>query len=689
MRKRNVFIVFLGVFLILVILGLGVLTSVFVYRYIMDQLDLPADPGDVAVQGDFEFKKFTDEAEFKKYLSEADSNGSGSGTTDGSLSPAVPEFNTGNSASDKGSTVERYSGTNVQVNGIDEPDILKTDGTNVFFSSDFWNYRYMYDMPATNSNGVSMEKTIAPDYYGNYGSLNILKVFPADQMKSLSKIDLTGNLLLNDKTLVVQNSTGLYGYNVVDPSKPVKSWTLEYGDNFGYVDSRLMNGEIYLITSQYLYSYSGCPVVPMKNGPTDMRIACADIYYSPDLSTPNRLYVLYKLDANTGKVKDTVSFVGSGDRSVIYMSKDNIYVSYALSGDYVDLIYRFLVENEDLFPSTVINDVKKLKDYDISSTSKMTELSMIMNEYMQSLSKDESARIENELTNRSEAFIKKNLRTLSYTGLVKIKNDTLDVTNTGKVTGTLLNQFSMDEYNGNLRIVTTAGDTLFGGFSSGTSETVNDLFVLDNGLKVTGYVLDMGKGERVYSARMIEDRGYVVTFKQVDPFYVLDLSDPKNPKLEGELKIPGYSSYLHPIKENMVLGVGIEDSKVKLSLFNIADPKNPQEISKYSLDEYWTKVSDTHKAFTIDPKYEIFFIPGGNGGYVFSYANNKLTLKKVVSGYQVQRALFINDYLYVVSDTSIVVLNEKDWTTVKEFKFKEDGNIVVPTPKEIPANLPD
>jgi inhibitor of cysteine peptidase len=200
---------------------------------------------------------------------------------------------------------------------------------------------------------------------------------------------------------------------------------------------------------------------------------------------------------------------------------------------------------------------------------------------MMSLGKDESTRIENELNNRSDAFIKENLRTLSYTGIVKINNDSLDVTNTGKVTGTLLNQFSMDEYEGNLRVVTTAGDTLFGGFSSSSSETVNDLFVLDSLMKVTGSVLDMGQGERVYSARMIGNRGYVVTFKQVDPFYVIDLSDPKSPKLEGELKITGYSSYVHPIKENGSWSWYRRIKRLNL-LYSMSRSKNPVEVSKYS-----------------------------------------------------------------------------------------------------------
>ena len=85
----------------------------------------------------------------------------------------------------------------------------------------------------------------------------------------------------------------------------------------------------------------------------------------------------------------------------------------------------------------------------------------------------------------------------------------------------------------------------------------------------------MGKDERIYSARFIGDKGYLVTFKQVDPFYVLDLSNPKKPEIKGELKIPGYSSYLHPISDDLILGIGKEGSVVKVSLFDVSDPTNP------------------------------------------------------------------------------------------------------------------
>jgi len=136
----------------------------------------------------------------------------------------------------------------------------------------------------------------------------------------------------------------------------------------------------------------------------------------------------------------------------------------------------------------------------------------------------------------------------------------------------LLNQFSMDEYKDYLRVATTLNDE-------------NDLYVLDEKLNVVGKITGFGKDERIYTVRFIGDKGYIVTFREIDPFFVIDLSDPKNPEIKGELKLLGFFSYLHPISEYVILGIGRGDKYVKISLFNVSDAENPKEISRYFLKE--------------------------------------------------------------------------------------------------------
>lgn len=221
-----------------------------------------------------------------------------------------------------------------------------------------------------------------------------------------------------------------------------------------------------------------------------------------------------------------------------------------------------------------------------------------------------------------------------------------------------------------MRLATTfSGSGGLLGFGGGSSESGNDVYTLDEQLSIAGSLKDLGLGERIYSARFVEDKGYLVTFRQTDPFYVLDLHDPKNPARVGELKIPGFSSYLHPITKDLVLGVGQENSQVKLSLFDVANPANPVEKDKFTLNEYWTDVSNTHHAFLLDDKHKVFFLPGSRGGYVFSYAGNVLKQKIAVADIQARRALYINDYLYVVGDSKIVVYNEQDWQKVNQLEL--------------------
>ena len=284
---------------------------------------------------------------------------------------------------------------------------------------------------------------------------------------------------------------------------------------------------------------------------------------------------------------------------------------------------------------------------------------------MGSLDDDAMLKFENDMQNKAENYYEKNKRSLLSTGIAKININDLKISASGSVPGYLLNQFSMDEYQGNLRVATTIGD-IWGWAPSGSDSQANDVYVLDQNLNTIGSVLNLGVGERIYSARFIGDLGYLVTFRQTDPFYVLNLADPKNPKMVGELKIPGYSSYLHPIKENKILGIGMENGNVKLSYFDVADASNPKEISKYSLSEYGSEALYNHHAFLQDEKHQVFFLPSYSGGYIFSYANDQIELVKAVSLPDAKRAVYINDYLYILANDYMAVLDENTWEKVNE-----------------------
>ena len=182
-------------------------------------------------------------------------------------------------------------------------------------------------------------------------------------------------------------------------------------------------------------------------------------------------------------------------------------------------------------------------------------------------------------------------------------------TASGSVPGEIHNQFALSEHAGHLRVVTTTG-----GWNSSES-WVRVLAESGGRLVEVGSVGDIGRGERVQSVRFADDIGYVVTFRQIDPFYTVDLSDPAAPAVVGELKIPGFSSYLHPLGDGLVLGVGADadaDGQVtgaKVSLFDVSNLADPQEVSVWTAPGGWNEIGWDHRAFLWWAPHRLAVIP--------------------------------------------------------------------------------
>lgn len=621
-------------------------------------------------------EKFSSEQDFKNYLEESSklvegySGGFGIQRMNQLGIPSVMlEKSAGVLDETAGSAaLSRISETNVQVAGIDEPDIIKTDGKEIYFSSQQKFYSSGISLPERRQMMPSGE--MMPPRYQSQEKTNIISAFPPADLKIEGEIDKQGELLLDKNNLIIFSGQEIIGYDVSSPKTPEKKWTVKLNKNTSTVASRLRDGKIYLIAKNVINQSRPCPFEPLlsENG-AGLNIRCADIYH-PIAPTPiDSTFTAMILNPNTGKIENSVSFTGSSGSSIIYMSENAIYASHTFSESIAKFFSGFVKENGDIFSAEIIEKIKKLEGYDISENSKLQEITILIEKYNNSFGDDERLKKENETANRMSAYYKKHNRELEKTGIVKIALDNFQVAANGAVPGNLLNNFAMDEYQGNLRVATTVGSRwgIFNGIGSG--ESVSDVYVLDKNLQAIGQVLDLGKTERIYSARFIEDKGYIVTFRQTDPFYVIDLKNPTSPALAGELKIPGYSSYLHPLDATHILGVGMEGSQVKISLFDVSDKNNPTELDKYLLDEHWSEVSNNYHAFLLDKKHGIFFLPGSKGGYVFSYDAYKLQIKKAVEQNLVKRAIYINDYLYIIGEDKITVLNELDWEKINEMEL--------------------
>ncbi len=546
-------------------------------------------------------------------------------------------------------SAERYSETNVQVMGIDEPDIVKTDGKNIYAS-------------------------LQDNYYWGRQQDNktkIIQAFPLEKLFLTKEIDDSGKLLLKDNILVIFSNDRVLGYNISNSKEPKLEWEIKIDNNSQVTNARLYQNKIYLVINNRVVRDQPCIIKPLIINEKSLEIPCTDIYYPGRIIPINTIYTLLTIDILTGEKQNNISFVGSINNSVIYMSTNNFYLSNYEPVNLSDFIISFLTkECIDLIPQNILERLEKLTEYDISSRAKEVELEIILGEFFNSLSANEGMKLENEITNRLPEFYKENRYDLESTGIVKIDLNSFKILASESVPGRLLNQFALDEYNNNLRVAVTIGENFWWTLGSMPGiESINDVYILDKNLKEIGAVKGLGEGERIYAVRFLQDKGYVVTFREIDPFYILDLSNPNKPEMKGELKIPGYSSYLHPIKENIILGIGKEGRNVKISLFDVKNPYNPQEIEKYFLNDYWTEILNNHHAFLLDAKHEIFFLPGGQGGYIFSFQNNKLKLVKTIKQAQVKRALYIDDYLYIISIDNIIVLDQNNWEIVKDIKI--------------------
>lgn len=299
---------------------------------------------------------------------------------------------------------------------------------------------------------------------------------------------------------------------------------------------------------------------------------------------------------------------------------------------------------------------------------------------------------------------------------ISIKDGRVKYEAQGEVPGHILNQFSMDEYNDYFRIATTVGHVS----RSAEASSENNVYVLDEDLEIVGSLEDLAPGEQIYSARFMGNRAYLVTFKKIDPLFVIDIKDPKNPSVLGKLKIPGYSDYLHPYDEDHIIGIGKEAAEaeegnfawyqgVKMAIFDVSDVENPKELHKVVIGDRGTDSPALydHKAFLFDKKKNLLVIPitlaeikgektrdnqygefTFQGAYVYDISLEKgFDLKGRVTHYEdeevfkksgyyfrgdksIQRSLYIGDALYTLSSAMLQMNGLSDLEEINKVNFE-------------------
>ncbi len=253
--------------------------------------------------------------------------------------------------------------------------------------------------------------------------------------------------------------------------------------------------------------------------------------------------------------------------------------------------------------------------------------------------------------------------------------------------GNINNQFSIDEYDGNLRVATTLGSR---------DKTENRLYIYDKDLNEIGKIDNMANGEEIYSVRFIGKVGYIVTFKEIDPLFVIDLSDPTKPEIKGELKIPGYSSYLHPYDETHIIGIGhntktnqyggTQNTTMKMSMFDVSDLENPKEMFSVDIgNKYaYSEITSNHKALFYNKAKNLIGFPVTITDYNDTKEEFTLYTIDLEKGFveygkieqtkkdwrtNIKRGIYIGDSFYILAETKITKYNLETLEKIDEIKL--------------------
>ena len=504
-----------------------------------------------------------------------------------------------------------YSATNIQVQNVDEPDFLKNDGKYVYILSD--------------------------------DKLTIIDGYPAQDAKIILKIGLDvehqylENMFLNEDRLVIfyngnyrTETISEYGfapdYNykttthalVLDVSNRDSPVILKDYEVDGYYhDARMINDYVYFITREGIDYFH--PIMPLVRESSDT-ILRPDVFYFDNYERGYNFNTITAFNI-FGDTINSETFL-MGDANTIYVSEDSIYITNQkyLPYDYYDTLKRdrFFDVIVPLLPKDIQEQIKSTEqNNELDWYEKWETISGLLQFTYNKMSDGDKQKLFEKIQKDLEAydskFIKSSTRTVIHKILIDKEN--LEYFGKGEVPGYLLNQFSMDESGDRFRIATTSSYN--GRF---TSFVHNNVYVLDENLKQVGGLENIAPDETIYSARFMGDKLYLVTFEQIDPFFVIDLSK-DTPKILGELKIPGFSNYLHPYDENHIIGIGKETTDpdkgrvrtlgLKLALFDVSDFKNPRTVDTITIGSESTdsEILYNHKALLFDKEKNILSIP--------------------------------------------------------------------------------
>ncbi|SHG22592.1 beta-propeller domain-containing protein [Ornithinibacillus halophilus] len=502
------------------------------------------------------------------------------------------------------------SETNVQVAGIDEGDQVKTDGNFIYFARD--TDIIIASTEIENSTIVSHieEKNFFPNEIYLHNDLLISIGYSNEPIRDLKETKEPEERITEDIAIyppIYSSQTAVHIYDISDRKKPKHVREISFEGS--YNSSRLMDGYLYLIANERP------PYRILEEEETEVRPFVKDSAVSTE-GIPVDFEDMYFFPESQDETFMILASVNLNDlekeasvdtylgaSNEIYMSKEHLYVA--------------------------------VRNYDSDNTSNASDTELM-------------------IWNPQAA----NTKITQF----KVDQGQITYNSSTVVNGTLINQFAMDEQKDTFRVATTKGSAW-----DDDKPSTNNLYTFDLNLNPLGSVEGLAEGERIYSVRFMEDTAFMVTFKEIDPLFVIDLKEPTQPKVLGELKIPGFSNYLHPLDENHLIGFGqntkleenphgsepiVRSDGLKISVFDVTDLTNP--IEKYSevigQGFSYTELNHNHKALYKHPNRNLFGFP--------ATLFETTMVKRGDMTYEDQKLLFEGALLYEISPDSGITFQD-------------------------------
>ncbi|KAF6246504.1 copper amine oxidase [Nitrosopumilus sp. b3] len=603
-----------------------------------------------------------------------------------------------------------YSTTNVQVANVDEPDYLKNDS------------KYIYIV--------------------SRNTLSIIDAYPAESAKLILKIALDiesqyiQNMFLNGDRLVIfyngqSDDQIIPQYDfvpqrsyepvthalIVDVSDKENPTILkDYSIDGHFRDARMIGDYAYFVTNSHInYQYPRLPVI-MEDS---VRIMTPEAFYFDNVEQFSNFSTLIAIDIFGDKINSETFLMGYS--GTFYVSEDNFYLTYQQNmpfGFYENSSRdRFFDVVVPLLPKDIQDEIKSIKsDSSLNSSSQWMKISELMQKSYNTMNKDGKEKLFEKIKQALIEYDTKKQQDTQKTIIhkVSINEDKIEYVAKGSVPGRLLNQFSMDQSGDRFRVATT---TEYHIQHQGTIRS-NSVYVLDENLNIVGGLEDIAPDESIFSSRFIGDRLYLVTFQQIDPFFVIDLST-DTPKILGELKIPGFSNYLHPYDEEHIIGIGrdtkeldnnrVQQLGIKIALFNVKDVKNPIVADDIVIGDSSThsEALFNHKAFFFDKTRGVLSIPVNgdakslnessskmfapeynrwSGFYVFEIdSSNGINTKGTIThseedsryyGMGEARTFYIDDVLYTASEQYLKMNDFDSLEKINSIKLENTGKFI-------------